>query len=115
MSTIIKRGTKKPYRLPRPIGNETSFVWGPVVKIHSIEGLGIDIVEYYEEISRDDDGIKAKPTPSFHIYVNGQDASASSNSLEKALVHALAVRVHGSAGAFNGNHAYFALKCLGIE
>lgn len=112
------------YRLPKSIGKHTHFVWGKVTTIHSIEALGIDIVEYHSEIldgartpsSYDANGnLIFEEKPLFHPYVNGKDSNVSTQTLAQAIVSALAIRRHGMVRAFNDRHATFALKCLEID
>jgi len=107
------------FRLPKPIGKETEFTWGPVVKVHSIEALGIDVVEYHPGIHDKEKGSHTgkyeTERTQFHPYVYGRDSSHSYESLTNAILFAFAMRRHGWAGAGNGGHAHFAAKCLDLS
>lgn len=92
------------YALPEPIGQQTYFFWGKVIQIHKIDCLKIKIVEY-----QDEDNIM------FSIFINDEECGMSCNSLEQAIIHAIAIRHLGSNKVFNGNYAYFACKILELN
>jgi len=106
----------KKFKLPKPIGDQTHFTWGPVVKIHSIEALGIDIVEYHPEIvdRHIGTGNYEQTKTQFHPYFLGRDSSQSLQTLPQAVITALTLRRHGWADSQNGRYALFACKLLDL-
>jgi len=85
------------------------FTWGQVVQIHDLGRY--TFVEYlkknYEKESEFDD------QPSFHVYVDGKTTNNSCDSLESAMVLAIARgKMEPNSG---GWMAQAACKLLGIE
>lgn len=76
------------FYLPHRIGKEDRFTWGPVVKIHSIVALNIDVVEYHP-LNHDTKQYETETTH-FHPYVNQKDSCRSCHSLEAAIVYSIA-------------------------
>ncbi len=76
------------FYLPHPIGKEDRFTWGPVVKIHSIVALNIDVVEYHP-LNHDTKQYETEKT-NFHPYVNQKDSCRSCYSLEAAIIYGIA-------------------------
>ena len=76
------------FLLPHPIGNVDRFTWGPVVNIHSIVALDIDIVEYHP-LNHTTKQYETEIT-NFHPYVKQKDSNRSCYSLEAAIIFGLA-------------------------
>ena len=70
------------------------FVWGPIEKVHNIgEYL---IIEYHPEIFRKCCGTgKHHKHTEFHPYIKGVDTSRAYDTLDKALVGAIATKHEG--------------------
>ena len=92
----------RPERLPRsPYGiygpDGRKFPWGPIQAIHSISG--IDVVEYLIDMSNHagngPDGYADHGATRYHPYIDGKDTSRSYDSLDSALVGAVAIRREG--------------------
>jgi hypothetical protein len=60
-----------------------------VEQIHDI-GHRYTIIQYFSKPLPDRDNPSPACKTSFHIYVDGESTSCSENTLEKALIHAIA-------------------------
>ena len=67
---------------------ETTFVWGEVMKIHSVGEY--QIIEYIKEGEK-----------SFHPYINYNDTSMSYESLDQALTGVICEKIEGGNGKAN--------------
>ena len=67
---------------------ETTFVWGEVIKIHSVGEY--QIIEYIKEEEK-----------SFHPYINYNDTSMSYESLDQALTGVICEKIEGGNGKAN--------------
>jgi hypothetical protein len=105
-------GGSKQFKLPKQIGKETHFTWGPVVAVHTIGPY--DIVEFRPQIF-DEKGFGTKEyekeKTQFSIFVDGKSTSSSCHSLDAAIIAAIAYRRLGC-----GNHATpFVCRMLEIK
>jgi hypothetical protein len=82
------------------VKNGQPFTWGSVVQIHEIGEYSI-----VESTQRDDN------TASFHPYVNGKDFNRSFETLDIALLAAIA---HKYEGDLNSQAVWYMCKMLGI-
>lgn len=72
-----------------------NFAWGPIVKVHEISGF--EIVEYHPQIFDGSTGTgkyNYKETR-FHPYIDGKDTSTGHDSLDAALIYAIAQKYDG--------------------
>lgn len=95
--------TTKPFPV---FGDE--FVWGKVVKVLEI-GL-YTIILYYPYLKGREKGV-AWATNRYHLYINGKDTSRTFQSLDQALVGAVAIQ---NDGINTRAHEYF-YKMVGID
>jgi len=86
------------------------YVWGPIVSVHTIGEY--DIVEHHPAIFKDSCGTgKYDYTKSqFHPYINGDDTSYGYDTLESAIVGAIARKYDGC----NSQAAYYFCKMIGL-
>jgi hypothetical protein len=102
--------TVRPERLrgPRTGPDGQEFPWGPIDQVHEIGPY--QIVEYRHDMSRttardySDHG-----RGQFHPFIDGKDTSQSFDSLDAALVGAIAYRHEGP----DGSAAYYFMRMLG--
>ena len=85
----IKRNFTKTTKLNK-IRDGFPFTWGELIKIHTIGEY--DIIEYFD---KDEDG-KTTITIQFHLYVFNEDTCRSYDSLDEALLGAIAYKYEGS-------------------
>ena len=102
------------FPLPQPIGEHRTFTWGPVVAVHRIGRY--DIVEYRPQIFEGSSGTGRYEASrsQFHPYVDGEDTNCGLDTLEQALVFAIATGRWGWAEAFNERFGRHACRLLGI-
>lgn len=86
------------------------YVWGPVITVHTI---GIyDIVEHHPSIIEDGRGTGKydHKKSQFHPYIDGNDTCHGYDTLEEAIVGAIAQKFDG----LNSQAAYYFSKMIGI-
>ena len=81
----------------------SKFVWGKIIKHHEIGNFAIT---EYEEILNN----KKTDKIGFHIWINEKDMSISCNTLDEALIVALARKYDGT----NSQAGHFICKILGL-
>lgn len=77
------------FRLPEAIGNTTHFTWGPVVAIHRVPALDINIVEYHPG-TYDDEGHSTRGYEKEKVEFHLHDTCYSFNTLSQAIIHGIA-------------------------
>lgn len=93
-------------------GKQRKFVWGPVKEVYRIGPY--EVVRYHPQIFKDSSGTGNYDytVNQYHPYVKGEDTNESYDSLDAALVGAIAYRREG------GNHRadrYFILALERLE
>lgn len=104
------------FRLPKTVGGENRFHWGPVVKVHEIGPY--QIVEYHPRIytaSGYGTSEYEKVRTQFHSYVDGKELGVASHTLDQALIECIAAKRFGACSAFNSRIAHHAHRLLGIS
>ena len=98
------------FRLPQPIGNETSFSWGPIVAVHSIGPY--DIVEHHPAVFKNHihTGEYDMERSEFHVYVAGRDGNMAATSLDVAMLLVIDLRIN----RMNSHAAKYACRVLGV-
>lgn len=101
----------RPERLrgPRTGPDGQKFPWGPVDRVHEVGPY--QIVEYRRDMSTYGLGsdFSEHGQVMFHPYLDGKDTSQSFDSLDAALVGAIAYRHEGP----NGAAGYYFMRMLG--
>lgn len=79
-----------------------TFNWGEIVKIHSIND--IDVIEYLPDPEN-------RHRKQFHVFVDGEDTSSSYDTLDEAVIAAIAWKYDG----LNSQAAFYFCRMINLN
>lgn len=101
---------------PMCLGGLNSWTWGPVVKVHEFPPLGIAVIEFKARIYKDGHGTgEYGKTSSYQPFVDGKSCIEGTDTMERALLVALAHRSFGASEALNNRSVHYAAMILGLK